>query len=164
MPIHRHFRRGFTSFQADCYHDRVAAVVRSAAPVASGARCRLGRMYQHDPEIEPIKSVGERLRAAFMRSLRSRPIGFYMLLAMVLVLLMGGQIVYVKDDPKRFAFFLSLYFIFFIVLIFRAILDCFDIVREHFRKSEGLLRETFTEDEFAARLGRSVAEKEKKPS
>ena len=115
-----------------------------------------------EPPIKPVKTFRDHVRAGLARSARDRPASFYLLLGMVVVILLGGQVVYVKDDPKQFALFLSLYFLFFFVLIFRAILDSFDIARAHFRRSEGLLSEVFEEDGFAVQLGRSVAQNKKK--
>lgn len=118
-------------------------------------------MDHPDDGIRRAKSLREHVWKALGRSAKNRPMSFYLLLAMVPMLFLGTQIFHVKDDPKQFAFFLSLYFLFFFVLIFRAILDAFDIARDHFRKSEKLFTETFAEDGFADRLGRSVARSEK---
>ena len=85
---------------------------------------------------------------------------FYLLLAMGVVVLLGGQIVYVKDDPKRFALFLALNFTFFLVVLFRAVLDFFEIMRGHFREQKELYRSTLGEPEFTKRLGERVAERE----
>ncbi|MCH8204844.1 MAG: hypothetical protein IID09_06740 [Candidatus Hydrogenedentes bacterium] len=121
-------------------------------------------MDSHGDGIRPVKSLRERVWEAVRRSARERPVSFYLLLAMVVMLVLGGQIVYVKDNPKQFAIFLSLYFLFFFVLIFRAVLDAFDIARRHFRKRESLFKETFAADGFAERLGNRVARSEKERS
>ena len=118
-------------------------------------------MDHPDDGIRPVKSLRERVWHIMGRSAKKRPISFYLLLAMVVMLLLGSQIVYVKDDPKQFAIFLSLYFLFFFVLIFRAIMDAFDIARVHFRKKERLFIETFAADGFADKLGTSVARSER---
>ncbi len=86
-----------------------------------------------------------------------RPVGLFLMVAMIVVLLLGAQFVNVRDDPKRFAFFLSLLFIFFAVVITRALVDFFDVIREHLREREGIFRETFTKDGFTEELGRRVA-------
>lgn len=119
-------------------------------------------MGHRDDEIKHPTTLRRQLLAGLVRSARQRPVSFYLLFAMIAVLLLGGQVVYIKDDPRQFALFLSLYFVFFFVLIFRAILDFFDIARAHFRQSEVLLTETFAEDGFAARLGQGVAAHERK--
>lgn len=111
------------------------------------------------PEIKPTKTLGEHFAAALRKSRGSRPASFYLLFAIVAVLLLGGQIYFIQDDPKQFAFFLSLYFIFFFVVIFRAILDVFDIARQHIRERERVFSSTIGDPEFAEELGRSVAKK-----
>lgn len=121
-------------------------------------------MDRPDDGIRQVKSFREHVWKALGRSAKDRPMSFYLLLAMVPMLLLGVQIFHVKDDLKQFALFLSLYFLFFFVLIFRAILDAFDIARDHFRKSERLFTETFAEDGFAEKLGKSVARREKEGS
>jgi hypothetical protein len=79
------------------------------------------------------------------------------MVAMIVVLVLGVQFVYVRDDPRRFAIFLSMYFIFFLVVIARALVDFFDVIREHVREREGLFRETFAKDGFSEELGRRVS-------
>ncbi len=121
-------------------------------------------MDHPDDGIKQAESLREHLWKALGRSTKNRPMSFYLLLAMVVMLLLGSQIFHVKDDPKQFALFLSLYFLFFFVLIFRAILDAFDIARDHFREKERLVIETFAADGFADKLGTSVARGEKEGS
>lgn len=86
-----------------------------------------------------------------------RPVSLFLLVTMVIVLLFGAQIWYLIDNPKGFAFFLSLYFIFFLVVIGRAVADMFDIAREHLRDRERIFRDTFTTDGFSQELGQRVA-------
>lgn len=97
----------------------------------------------------------------FWRRLRAwrprRPVSLFLMAAMLVVLVLGAQVWYVIDDPKGFAFFLSLYFVFFFVVIGRATVDMFDIVREHVRDRERLFRDTFTGDGFSQELGQHVA-------
>ena len=114
-------------------------------------------MDRDDEGVRRVKSLRERLRAGMRRSAANRPASFYLLLAMIVMLLLGARIIQIRDDPQQFALFLSLYFVFFFVLIFRAVLDAFEIARDHFRKKEMLFSETFAADGFADRLGSSVA-------
>lgn len=101
------------------------------------------------------------LSGLFWRGLRSwrprRPVSLFLMAAMLVVLVLGAQVWYVIEDPRGFAFFLSLYFIFFLVVIGRATVDMFDIVREHMRDRERLFRDTFADDGFSQELGRRVA-------
>ena len=102
------------------------------------------------------------LRGYFMKALREsnrrRPASFYLLFAIIAVLILGSQIVYVKDDPKRFALFLSLNFLFFFVIAYRAVVDFVEIMREHFRENETAFRSTLGDEEFVKELGRQVAQ------
>ncbi len=112
---------------------------------------------QRPPEPRP-----NTLRQYFWRSMREahrrRPISFYLMFAILAVVCLGGQVVYVRDDPKRFATFLALNFIVFGVIAARAIMDFFDIARAHFREREVLFRTTLGEEEFVRTLGNRVAE------
>lgn len=110
-----------------------------------------------DDDIRRVKSLGERFWSGLCVAAKSRPVSFYLSFALIFMLLLGVRIFRVMDDPKQFVLLLSLYFVFFFVLMFRAILDAFDIARDHFRKKEELFRETFAADGFADRLGSSVA-------
>ncbi len=115
-------------------------------------------MDSGDDDIRRVRSLGERFWSGLRASMKSRPVSFYLLLAMIVMLLLGSRIFQVMDDPRQFVLYLSLYFLFFFVLMFRAIMDAFDIARDHFRKKEKLFRETFVADGFADRLGSSVAQ------
>lgn len=90
-----------------------------------------------------------------------RPVSLFLLVAMIVALLFGVQIAKVLDNPRQFAFLLSLYFVFFLVVIARATMDLFDVIREHVRDHEGVFRETFARDGFAQELGQHVAKSER---
>ena len=96
---------------------------------------------------------------AWRRSRFARPVSFYLLFAILFALLLGVRIVYVQDDPVRFASFLTLFFILFFFVLVRAIIDLFDILRRHFTERERVFRSTLGETEFAEELGRRVAER-----
>ena len=99
---------------------------------------------------------GRYFRAALARRDRSRWVSYGLMGAMLVVILLGVQVVYVFDDPHRLALFLSLNFTFFFLVIFRATLECFDIIRKHIRDKEHLFQSVFCEDDFAKELGRRV--------
>lgn len=113
-------------------------------------------MAQSDKSDHPITLSGVVLHQ--LREWRPRrPVSLFLLVTMVIVLLFGAEIWYLIDSPKGFAFFLSLYFIFFLVVIGRAVADMFDIVREHLRDRERIFRDTFANDGFSQELGQRVA-------
>jgi hypothetical protein len=98
-----------------------------------------------------------------MEAHKRRPVSFYLMFAILVVLLLGGQVVYVREDPRRFALFLVLNFVAFFAILMRALLDFIEIARNHFRASEDLYRETLGESEFTHELGRRVAENRDRP-
>jgi hypothetical protein len=111
-------------------------------------------------EIKELPTLRQYFLDGLRRANARRPASFYLLLAMVVVLPFGGQIYRIQDDPRQFALFLLLYFVFFLVVIFRAIVDCFDIMRRHFRERETLLPSVFNRDGFAVDLGQRISQSE----
>lgn len=95
---------------------------------------------------------------ALRRSHATRPVSFYLLLAIIVVMMLGTQLVYFRDEPKEFALYLSLMFVFFFVVLLRATLDFFDITRTHIRDRQAVYRNTLGEQEFTSELGRRVNE------
>jgi len=108
-------------------------------------------------------TLGMHLRKAFVEAHRRRPVSFYLLLAIIVALLLGLQIVHVRDNPRQFAFLLSLLFIFFFAVMVRAIVDFGDIFRRHVSEHEQVYKATLGEEQFASELGRRVSEKHEKP-
>ncbi len=108
------------------------------------------------------RSLGSYFSRAMKRARDRRPFSVYLIFAMLAVVLLGVQVVFVRDDPKRFALFLSLNFIFFFVVMYRAIIDAFEIFRKHFRERENLYQETIGEDSFVSELGRRASEEEQR--
>jgi len=93
---------------------------------------------------------------------RTRPASAYLLIAMIVVLLLGYQMVNFRDDPRRFALFLILMFVFFFAVMLRAIIDFFEIARNHVRERGKLFKTTIGEKEFIGELGRRVSENQAK--
>ncbi|HIJ66331.1 MAG TPA: hypothetical protein HPP77_10315 [Candidatus Hydrogenedentes bacterium] len=111
---------------------------------------------------DPPKTLWAHFCTAWRRANARRPFSFYLLIAIFIVALLGVQVVRVRENPKQFALFLTLMFVFFFAVVFRAILDCFDIWRRHFAEYERTFRETVGEETFVKKLGERLAEKEKK--
>lgn len=105
-----------------------------------------------------IKTLWQHFRTAWRRASERRPFSLYLLLAILVVVLLGSQIVYVRDDPKRFALFLILNFVFFFVVILRAVVDFTEIVRGHVRARRQVFKNTLGDEAFVSELGRRVAE------
>ena len=96
--------------------------------------------------------VWERLRK---RRLRHR-VSLFLMLAMTVALFLGVRFAQSLDDPKRLAWFLSLYFVLFLFVIGRALFEMLDILREHIRERESVFKSTFHDGDFADELGRRV--------
>jgi hypothetical protein len=99
------------------------------------------------------------LRRAFLAALRERrawlPVSFYMLLAIPVVLLLGLPL-FRNATPARFAMALSILFIFFGIVLIRAIMDIFEITRRHYREHRAAYAETVGDAGFVADLGARV--------
>ncbi len=115
-------------------------------------------MFPEERKHKEPRTLRQHFADTLAKRNRSRPVSFYLVFAILAVVLLGSQVVYIKDDPKRFAFFLSLNFIFFLVVVYRALIDFMEILRGHFKERNDLYRATLGDEEFTAKLGRSVAE------
>ncbi|MFA6240137.1 MAG: hypothetical protein WC655_04365 [Candidatus Hydrogenedentales bacterium] len=109
-------------------------------------------------KIPPPKSLWMHICKVVGEMNRTRPASAYLLIAMVIVLLLGYQIVDFREDPRRFALFLIMMFVFFFAVMLRAIIDFFEIARNHIREREKLFKTTIGEKEFIGELGRRVSE------
>ena len=85
-----------------------------------------------------------------------RPASFYLLFAILVVMVLGLQMITVRDDPKQFALYLTLMLVFFFVVIARAMVDCVEIWRRGFSERERLFKDTLGDDEFVAKLSERV--------
>lgn len=117
-------------------------------------------MHAQDPNNPERKSLMQHVRAANRKSRTRRPASFYLMFAVLAVVLLGGQFVYVKDDPRRFAFFLTLNFVFFFVVMYRAVVDAAEIFRRNMRDRRDLYKDTLGDEVFVSELGRRVSENE----
>ncbi len=111
----------------------------------------------------PPESTARPYRYYIARAARNlsgwRPISFYLLFAILIVVVLGLGIVNVRDEPRQFAFYLIVLFVFFFVVMARAIMDCVEIWRRSFSEHERLYKDTLGEDEFVGRLARSVEDR-----
>lgn len=84
---------------------------------------------------------------------------FYLLIAMIVALLLGGPLLLAREDPTRFAFYLSLYFVFFFAVLYRAVVDFVEISKRHLKDREQVYRDTLGAEDFVKELSERVAEK-----
>lgn len=103
------------------------------------------------------RTVWMYLREGLAAAHRRKPVSFYLLLAMPLVLLMAAGLLD-RENIRQFTFSLGLLFAFFGVVMIRAVGDLFDITRSHLREQRSSFRDTLGEAEFTNSLGRRVKE------
>lgn len=114
---------------------------------------------ENPPEFKPVNSLGTHIAKAWRDIQKSRPKSFYLLLAIIVVLLLGLQMATLRDSPRQFALVLSLMFIFFGAVMVFAVLEFGEIVRKHLKDRRELFRSTLGEPEFIAELGKKISEK-----
>jgi len=103
------------------------------------------------------KTLWEHVWRAWGRFHAGRTVSLFLLIAIVVVLLLGTQIVHLRDNPRGFALVLILMFVFFFVAMFLAIVEIVDIRRQHFAERERLYRTTLGEEEFVRELRSRVS-------
>lgn len=110
------------------------------------------------PEKEPrrARTLWEYLKAGFVEAHRRRPLSFYLLLLIPVVLLLGAHMGAYRHAPKRFAFLLTLLLVFFWLVISWALTDFFKLWRKHCRAKRTVWMETIGDQDFARRLGDEV--------
>ena len=116
-------------------------------------------MPKATPELPTPEPLWRFLWRAFVRSHRRGPVRFSLLIAIFVVCILRVQVGYAAKDPKELAFFLSLNFIFCFVVMYRAIADAFDILREHRHAKRELYANTLGDEYFTHELGHRVAQK-----
>lgn len=113
-------------------------------------------MPQNMPDSTPEKTIGGYMMEALREAHAWRPASFYLLFAIPLVMLLGLHMVFFVDNPRRFAFILSLMIVFFGVVVFLALLDVVEIARKNLAGKRDTFRETLGDDSFIRELGRRV--------
>ena len=89
---------------------------------------------------------------SFRRRVRQLPISFYLILAIIAALLLGVTGFTDLDNPRKLAFSLTLFVIFFGAVIYRALIDAADIYRDYHRKNVTLLSDVMERDGFSRQL------------
>ena len=87
---------------------------------------------------------------------KQRPVSFYLIIAMIVLLLLGAPLFHWADDARSLAFIMTLYLTFFLVIICRAGVDMLDIYKANIREHNRLLHDIFEKDGLARRLGEQV--------
>lgn len=111
-------------------------------------------MDENSEHPRPIRTLRQHFWNGLATAQRRRPASFYMLLAIPLVLILALGLLESSEDPKRFVLGLSILFIFFGVVLIRAVRDILSLAREHFCGQRRNFRETLGNEEFMEVLRR----------
>lgn len=107
----------------------------------------------HRPEqLRPIRTLWQHFWQGLKKAQRRRPLSFYLLLSIPVVLLLAVDLFRAKEDPQRLALGLSLLFVFLGAILIGAMLDMVSIFRDSFTGARRSYRETLGDEEFLARL------------
>lgn len=101
----------------------------------------------------PVRIV---LIKTFQELFRRLPVSFYLLLAIIVMLLLGVNGFRDLEDPRRLAFSLTVFLVFFGAVVYRAMIDGVDIARKHLREEGTLMKDVFERDGFAEELHERV--------
>ena len=119
-------------------------------------------MEDQGHNLPPRKTLWMYFREGFRRANASRPVSFYLLLAIPVALILGAQVLRSSETPTRFAFYLGLLFLFLLAILVCAVADFFDIARRHLSDARKVFRTTLGETGFLNQLGERVdAERDK---
>ena len=116
-------------------------------------------MTESENNIKQARTLWEYLVKGFVESHKRRPLSFYLLLLIPIVLLLGVHIADYRDSPRRFAGVLTLMLVFFWLVIARALNDLFTLYREHRTHKRSVYMDTIGNPDFAQHLGNQVRRK-----
>ena len=113
-------------------------------------------MKHEDAEPKSSKTLGEYFREGLRKRNNARPFSFYLLVALLIVVVLSSQMVFSLDNPKRLFFMLTLDFVFLFAVLVGAIVDFFDISKRHFSEREKLFSETFGQEDFVSEMRNGI--------
>lgn len=109
-------------------------------------------MAKRPEDREPPRTLGDHFRYAAQQRRAWRPVSFYVLLAIPLVLIFAVPAFYHPDDPTKFALHLILLFVFLFVMLLCAVVDVAEIAKRHLKERRATWQETLGEEEFVDKL------------
>lgn len=105
---------------------------------------------QHEPR--PIRTLQQHFWQGLKKAQQQRPLSFYLLLSIPVVLLLAVHLFRSLEDPHRLALGLSLLFVFLGVVLIGAFMDILAILRESLSTRLKSYKETLGDEEFLAKL------------
>jgi hypothetical protein len=117
-------------------------------------------MEEPVPKTRAPRTLWMYIREGLAEAHRRRPVSFYMLLSIPVVLVLGARMFEYREDPFRFLTVLGLMFLFFLIISAQAVRDFFAITRKHFHDRRAAYLETLGDREFIDELGHRVKKNE----
>jgi len=103
-----------------------------------------------------MKSPQDKKQTRWTKNSFFRPVSIIVLAAIVVVVFMGLNYIFVKDNPERFAGFLMMNFLFFFIAAVLAIDDIVRIVSASVKRRREIYRDTLGDKEFCNQLREEV--------
>ncbi|HOZ49854.1 MAG TPA: hypothetical protein PLO37_19430 [Candidatus Hydrogenedentes bacterium] len=99
-------------------------------------------MKEPAEEADRPSSLGAYVVKALRERKEWRPSSFYFLLCVPIVMIAAVPAFYMHEDPRKFALHLSLVFVFLLVIVWRAVMDLFEISRRHRKERREAFEQT----------------------
>lgn len=109
-------------------------------------------MEEKQEHPRPIRTLRQHFWRGTVDAHRRRPVSFYMLLSIPVVLLLALGFFQTPGDPRRFAFGLAILFIFLGVVLIRACHDILALTRELLSERRQSYKETLGDEAFLESL------------
>lgn len=119
-------------------------------------------MTDSEKDIKRARSMGEYLWQGFIDAHHRRPLSFYLLLLIPVVLLLGAHLVEYQGSLFRFTTIFILMLLFFWILIVRAFNDLFGLYRKHRFEKRAVYLDTIGNRDFVESLGKQVHQNKSK--
>ena len=113
-------------------------------------------LIDSETDIKRARTLWEYLRQGFIEAHKRRPMSFYLLLLIPIVLLLGVHIAEYRGSPRRFAALLSLLLVFFWIITKRAFNDLFALYRKHRSDKRAAYLDTIGNRDFVESLGKGA--------
>ena len=107
-----------------------------------------------------VRTLWMYFREGLAAAHKRRPVSFYMLLSVPVVLVLGARMFEYRQDQGGFRLALTLLLLFFLVISIQAVRDFFAITRKHLHDRRAAYRETLGDQEFIGELGQRVKKSE----
>lgn len=105
---------------------------------------------ERPPEPDYRMTISRLFVRSAVRRIAELPISFYLILAIIIVLLLGLKGFRDLTDPRQIAFTVTLFVLFFGAITYRALVDAFEIARKYHRERDDLMVSIFRSDDTSA--------------